>query len=137
MAQEESDTQMVVNNFLKKLDDHDAGGMGELFADDIDWYVPGNTSLPWVGSRSHRADVVNYFRTMWPYFEESKSIVTPGSTVVSGNEVVLFASFQHTVGSNGRSYTTPVALHLTITGSKIVRLHLYEDTWIVSRAFFD
>jgi hypothetical protein len=28
-------------------------------------------------------------------------------------------------------------MHLAVAGSKIVKLYLYEDTWTVSRAFFD
>ena len=127
----------VVSLFLERLNAQDADGVAALFAEEIDWYVPGNTALPWVGPRSHRADVAVYFRTMWPYFETGKTIVTPGNLVVSGNEVVVFAAFQHTVKSTGRTFHTPVAFQLTISDSKIVRLHLYEDTWTVSRAFFD
>jgi ketosteroid isomerase-like protein len=74
---------------------------------------------------------------MWPHFEKGKSIVTVNHVLVSGNEVALFANFQHTVVSNGKTFQTPAAFHLTISNTKISRLHLYEDTLIVSRAFFD
>jgi uncharacterized protein len=97
-------TQTIINNFLQRLNNHDAEGVGALFAEDIDWYVPGNTALPWVGSRSHRADVAAYFRTMWPHFEDGKSIVTPGSLVIAGNDVVIFVNFQQTVVSTGRIF---------------------------------
>ena len=135
--EKEPHTIAVVNTFLERLNAHDADGIAALFADQIDWYVPGNTALPWVGPRSRRAEVANYFRTMWPYFEEGKSIVTPGNLVITGDDAVVFAAFTHTVKGNGRTFQTPVALQLTISGSKIVRLNLYEDTWVVSRAFFD
>ncbi len=71
-----------------------------------------------------------------PHFEEGKSIITPGSVVISGNDAVIFANFQHTVVSTGRTFQTPVALHLSVERDKIIGLHLYEDTWVVSNAFF-
>lgn len=137
MSQKDTGAVGVINVFLERLNAHDADGIAALFADEIDWYVPGNTDLPWIGPRSTKSEVALYFKTMWPHFEEGKSIVTPGKMVVSGNDFVIFASFQHTVKSNGRTFFTPVALQLTVVDNKIARLHLYEDTWIVSRAFFD
>jgi hypothetical protein len=33
-------TAEVVNEYLRRLDERDADGVGELFAEEIDWYVP-------------------------------------------------------------------------------------------------
>ena len=35
----------------------------------------------------------------------------------------------------GKRFDTDVAMRLTVSGDKLVRLHLYEDTWAVARAF--
>ena len=36
----------------------------------------------------------------------------------------------------GRRFDTDVAIRLTVSDDdEVVRLHLYEDTWAVSRAF--
>lgn len=137
MCKKEAHTIALLKTFLERLNAHDADGIAALFSDQIAWYVPGNKVRPWVGMGSRREHVARYFRTMWPYFEEGKTVVAPGNLVISGDDAVAFAAFTHTVESNGRSYQTQVALQLTISGSKIVRLNLYEDTWVVSGAFFD
>ncbi len=137
VAQNAPRTEEIVVNFLGRLAARDPDGMAKLFAEEIDWYVPGNTALPWIGHRSHRADVADYFRTMWPHFEPGKSTASVEKLVVSGNDAVMLGAFSHTAASTGRSWNTPVAMHLAVEGNKIVKLYLYEDTWAVSKAFFD
>jgi ketosteroid isomerase-like protein len=130
-------TEEIITGFFERLAARDPEGMGEYFAETIDWYVPGDTALPWIGHRSSRADVASYFRTMWPHFEPGKSTASVEKLVISGNDAVMLGTFTHTAVSTGRSWTTPVAMHLAVADGKIVRLYLYEDTWAVSKAFFD
>ena len=129
-------TQEIVARFFERLAARDPDGMAKLFAEKIDWHVPGDIALPWIGHRSHRAEVANYFRTMWPHFEPGKSTASIEKLIVMGNDAVMFGTFTHTAASTGRSFTTPVAMNLVIKGGKIVQLYLYEDTLAVSRAFF-
>jgi hypothetical protein len=130
-------TQEIVTGFLGRLAARDPEGMAEHFAETIDWYVPGDTALPWIGHRSRRTDVADYFRTMWPHFAPGKSTASVEKLIVSGGDAVMLGTFTHTVASTGRSFTTPVAMHLAVADGKIVRLYLYEDTWAVSKAFAD
>jgi ketosteroid isomerase-like protein len=108
-----------------------------LFADEIDWYVGGNSALPWTGSRSRRSDVAAYFRTMWPHFETGKSTASLSQVIYAGDDAVVLATFAHTAASTGRRFATPVAMHIRASEGRVTRFHLYEDTWAVSQAFFD
>jgi hypothetical protein len=137
VAPDAARTEEIVTGFFGRLAARDPDGMAEHFAQDIDWYVPGDPALPWIGRRARRADVANYFRTMWPHFEPGKSTASVEKLIVSGNDAVMLGTFSHTAAGTGRSFTTPVAMHLAVAGGKIVRLYLYEDTWAVSKAFFD
>ncbi len=140
MSTEERDTvrtQEIVTGFFDRLAARDTDGMAGHFAEEIDWYVPGDTALPWIGHRSRRTEVADYFRTMWPHFESDKSTASVEKLIVSGNDAVMLGTFSHTAASTGRSFTTPVAMHLAVEGDKIVKLYLYEDTWAVSKAFFN
>jgi ketosteroid isomerase-like protein len=128
---------VIVTSFLGQLAARDPDGMAGHFAEEIDWYVPGDTSLPWIGHRKHRADVAAFFRTMWPHFEPGKSTASVEKLIIADNDAIMLGTFTHTAASTGRSFTTPVAMHLAVTDGKIVRLYLYEDTWAVSKAFFD
>lgn len=42
-------TTDTTSAFLGKLGAQDSEGLGELFAEEIDWVVPGAPALPWVG----------------------------------------------------------------------------------------
>jgi uncharacterized protein len=130
-------TEKRVANFLDRLGARDAEGIGELFADDIDWFVSGSQSLPWTGARSTREEVAEYFNTMWPAFVSGQSTATLETVVIGGNDAVIFVTFGHTVAKNGKRFTTPAALHLTVEKGQIVRMHLYEDTLAVYDAFSD
>jgi hypothetical protein len=130
-------TEELMTEFMERLGKQDAEGLAELFADKIDWYVPGSSALPWTGPRSRREHVAEYFRTMWPAFVPGKSTATLDKVVISGDDAIVFSTFSHTVAKNEKRLNTPAALHLTIANGKIVRMHLYEDTLAVHEAFSD
>ncbi|GAA4827048.1 hypothetical protein [Streptomyces ziwulingensis] len=55
--------------------------------------------------------------------------------IVDGGDVVLLAVGTHTVLATGTEFTTLAAIHLMVDDNRIVRLHLYEDTLTVDKAF--
>ncbi len=137
MAQITATTEDVITSMFQRMAEGDVDGIAEHFAENIDWFVPGNTALPWVGHRSRRQEVADYFHTQWPHFEPGKSTTTIDKVVISGNDAVVLAHFQHILVSNGRTIKSPMAMHLVVAEGKIVQMHLYEDTWLVSKGFFD
>ena len=129
-------TTETTTNFLERLGAQDADGLGELFAENIDWIVRGNPALtPWAGARSRKDDVPSYFRDLWAALEPGKSVVSIDAMVIDGDEAVIFAVFDHVAAPTGRPFHTDVAMRLTVTGGRITRLHLYEDTAAVAAAF--
>ena len=130
-----SDVQSVVATFLERLADADADGLAELFAETVDWMVPGDPALPWTGRRTRRADIAPYFRTLWSHLEAGASRVELERIVVDGNDAVVLLSFSHVAEATGRRFTTAAAIRLTVDTDRITRLHLYEDTWAVSQAW--
>ncbi len=130
-------TTQLLDEFMERLGNQDANRIGELFAADIDWYVPVSDALPWTGARSRREQVAAYFHTMWPAFSPGKSTATLEGRVIDGDEAVVFSSFSHIVAKIGKRLQTPAALHLAVANGQIVRMHLYEDTLAVHEAFQD
>ena len=129
-------TAEMTNTFLARLGAQDAEGLGELFAEEIDWVVPGDPVLtPWAGTRSRRTEVPAYFRELWAALEPGKSVVSVEAVVTDGAEAVIFAVFDHVAAPTGRPFHTAVAMRLTVTDSQITRLHLFEDTAAVAAAF--
>lgn len=130
-------TEDVVTDFLQRTSGDDADGIAALFAEHVDWYVGGDPSLPWTGTRSTRGDIAHYFRLLWRHLARSRSTTTLEKIIVSGPDAVVLATLAHTAAGTGRAFRTPAAMHLTVDHGKIVRMHLYEDTLAVSRAFTD
>jgi len=126
--------QQLTESLLLRLGSGDAGAIAALFADRVDWLVPGNPALPWIGPRSHRHEVAAFFRTMWPRFVPGESRATVDAILFSGEDAVVLATFAHTAAATNRAFRTPVAIRLTAANGELVRLHLYEDSWTVSEA---
>lgn len=128
-------SRAVAEQFVERLGRQDQDAVQELFAADIDWYVPGTSTLPWTGRRTRREEVAAYFTTMWPHYVHGESEVALDKILVDGHDVILLGSFGHTIAASGRQFTTPFAMHLGVADGQIVRMHLYEDTLIVAEAF--
>jgi uncharacterized protein (TIGR02246 family) len=124
----------VVGEFLGALGKGDADLIATAFAEEIDWYVPGDERQAWTGQRTRRDEVPAYFRTMWPVFVPGESETEIKRILVDGPDAVILAQFTHTVQATGRRFSTPVAMHLTVEHGKLVRMHLYEDTHLVARS---
>ncbi|MFC7342037.1 nuclear transport factor 2 family protein [Saccharopolyspora griseoalba] len=135
MATDTQTSRSVAEEFVERLGRQDADGIQELFAEEIDWHVPGSDALPWTGRRTRREEVAPYFTTMWPHFVHGRSKVVLERVIVDGGDVMLLADFTHTVLASGKEFTTPAAMHLVVEDSRIVRMHVYEDTLTVDEAF--
>ncbi|PRY14156.1 nuclear transport factor 2 family protein [Kineococcus rhizosphaerae] len=129
-------TADVTRAFLERLGAQDADGLGELFADEVDWFVPGDPRVtPWTGRRSRRGEVPDYFHVLWAALEPGASTVSVEAVVTAGEDSAVFAVFDHVAAPTGRAFHTDVAVRLTVTGGKITRMHLHEDTAAVAAAF--
>jgi ketosteroid isomerase-like protein len=131
----EEDALSLASTLLQRLGGGDADALAQLFAESIDWYVPGDPTLPWTGRRSRGADVPEYFRTLWSHLEHNASVVHVDRILVDGADAVILLNWSNIARDTGRRFDTPAALHLTVIDTKIVRLHLYEDTLAVSNAW--
>ncbi|ORL88345.1 ketosteroid isomerase [Prescottella equi] len=129
-------TADVTTAFLEGLGAQDPERMGELFAEEIDWFVPGDPAVAqWVGARSRKSEVPDYFRALWAALEPGKSIVSVEAVVTDGEDAVILGAFDHVAAPTGRPFHTAVALRLTVKAGKITRMHLFEDTAATAAAF--
>ena len=135
MATDTQTSRTVAEKFVERLGRQDPDGIQELFAEEIDWHVPGSDTFSWAGRRTRREEVAPYFTTMWPHFAPGRSEVALERVVVDGGDVVLLAAWTHTVAATGKEFSTPAAIHLRVEDGRIVRMHLYEDTLTVATAF--
>ena len=130
-----TDIRSVINTFFTRLGTRNAEGVAALFADDIDWFVPGPPSLPWTGRRTRREQVPAYFHTLWSHFALEHSRAQIDKLLLDGEDAVALGRFSHVARTTGQAFSTPFAMHLTVKDGGITALHLYEDTYAVGKAF--
>ncbi len=129
------DAKSVATRLLQCIGDKDLEGMKDLFADEIDWFVPGSSDLPWTGRRTRGSQAPEFFAVMWPYYVEGKSTANISEIISDGNNVVITGTFSHVIERSGSSFETPVALHVKVQDGKIKHLQLYEDTLLITQAY--
>ncbi|CAL9667620.1 nuclear transport factor 2 family protein [Streptomyces sp. enrichment culture] len=127
-------TQETVERFFGLLGAGDLDGLADAFADTVDWYVPGSAEVPWTGPRSRRAQVIEYFTLMGPAFVPSKAEMSIEKTLIDGSDAVVLAQLGQTVAASSRDFRMRVAFHFTVMDGLIVRMHMYEDTYLVAQA---
>lgn len=128
-------TREVVEKFFGLLAAGDPDAVAAVFADEIDWYVPGSSSLPWTGHRSRGRDVADYLRTLVSNIVPEKNVDKVEALLVDGDHAVMLGRFTRMAKTTGRIYEMPIAMHLQVEGDKIVKMYLYEDTLKVSEAY--
>jgi ketosteroid isomerase-like protein len=121
---------------LERLGTGDVEGINELFADDIDWWAPGNV-LPWAGRRSRRSEVPEFFRVLESACVPAETRVEVEMVLIDGEDAVVFGTYHRMFAKNGRSFDTPEAVHIRVVDGRIVRWHLYGDTGRVEDAWLD
>jgi len=129
------DPKTIATKLLHCIGGKDLEGMKALFADEIDWFVPGSSDLPWTGRRTKGSQAPEFFAVMWPYYAEGKSSANIKDIIADGNNVVITGTFSHLIAHSGVPFETPIALHLKVHDGKISHLQLYEDTLLISQAF--
>ncbi|GAA1705445.1 nuclear transport factor 2 family protein [Fodinicola feengrottensis] len=128
----------TVEEFLRRLAEGDLDGLAELFAPTVDWQLDwpaqGHPAVPWIRSRSTRADVIDHFRTLDAFHLPPKEKPAAPSILVDGNNVVVLGEIRQTVRATGRAYAARCAVHLTVEDGLITRYHVYEDSLTVAEA---
>ena len=130
-----NDARTVATKLLQCIGDKDLEGMKELFAEKIDWFVPGSSELPWTGKRTKGSQAPEFFAVMWPFYVEGKSTTKIDDIVSDGSNVFITGTFSHVIAESGKSFETPITLHLKVSDGKINYLRLYEDTLLISQSF--
>ncbi|WP_369355109.1 nuclear transport factor 2 family protein [Streptomyces sp. cg2] len=126
-------TRDTVENFLARLAAGDVDGVAALFAERVDWDVPGAVEVPWLGTRATRTEVADYFTTHPTYVTREEFVVE--RTLVDGAEAAVSGRFRSRVIRNGAAMESWFVLQLTVSDGEITRYRFYEDSLAIARAW--
>lgn len=120
-------TREVVNRFYEHFL---AGAIAEaagLFADPVDWYIPGDeAAAPWLGRRSRRAEVEAFFRLLSASVDPLRAEVQ--HLLVDGEIAIASGEFASRMRATGAVYESMFFAHFTVRDGRIVRYRLLEDS---------
>ncbi|MER6139097.1 nuclear transport factor 2 family protein [Streptomyces sparsogenes] len=127
-------TRATVQEFLTRMATGDVEGIGELFAERVDWLIAENPDVPWIRPRATRADAVAHFRELGESLAPDPDGNTVDAIVVEGTEAVVTGTLAGTVRATGRRYRSPFAVRVTVEDGLITRYRVYEDSRMFAAA---
>lgn len=123
----------VAQNFLGNLGRGDTKAVAELFAEDAQWDIPGDTTaFPWIGRKNGSNAVVEFIETSTQLIERIKLEVQ--DILANERRAVILGELASRVRSTGKVIETPFAVILGITDGKISHYRMLENSYAVSLA---
>ncbi|MEU5639604.1 nuclear transport factor 2 family protein [Streptomyces milbemycinicus] len=127
-------TRATVQRFLALMAAGDLQGLGELFAERVDWRIAENPDVPWIRPRATRADAVAHFRELGESLAPDPEGNTIDVIVVEEAEAMVTGTLAGTVRATGKRYRSPFAVRVTVEDGLIVRYCVYEDSRMFAEA---
>lgn len=126
-------TKTVVEQFLSHLQERDLENLVNLFGDQIEWLIPGNTTdIKWLGKRSTKSEVQDFFMTLWAATEPVSAGVS--KIFIDDSDVALIGSFSTKMLETNNIVNSVFFIHFVVENGKIAKYTLLEDSYAVSKS---
>lgn len=126
-------TKNIVDKFLYFLSKKDLNNLIELFDDNVDWDVPGNTKIaPWLGQRNNKNDVRNFYELLWKNVEPISANIE--NIFIENEQVLLAGEFNVKMLATGNSVRSIFYIQITVKNGLIVKYRLLEDSYAISES---
>jgi uncharacterized protein len=106
-------------------------GLLALFAEDIEWIIPGE--WPLAGTHRGHAGVADLFRKAFEVVEIS--LLEPREFVAQGDRVLVAGLSKGRVKATNRTFEDHWVFAFTVRNGKVTNIREYIDTMAVARAF--
>jgi uncharacterized protein len=124
----------ALTEFFTRFGAGDGDALLALFADEVDWNVPGSPAVPWTGRRAAKTEVAEFFGIAAAEVERTESF-TVDRVLADGDHAVALGSFTHVIRSTGKPFSSAYALHIGLTDGLISSYHMFEDSHAAAGAF--
>ncbi len=134
MTETERTRRVAVQLFTDLANGRDPDQLAAHFAEDVDWYIPGDIdAVPWIGRKRGRAGVAEFYRQL-------KELVVPEefevrNVLAERDRCVVLGSLVTLVRATGSRIESEFAFDIEVHDGLITRYHMFEDTWAVARAW--
>jgi ketosteroid isomerase-like protein len=126
-------TRKVARQFCQALGNRNLAVLLTLFAENIDWYIPGNERVvPWTGKRTTKQEVKAFFELLW------KNTVPVSASIehilAEDDFAVITGEFSTRMLPGLKVVDSVFSIHLTLKEDLIVKYRLQEDSYAVAAA---
>ncbi|MEU3270430.1 nuclear transport factor 2 family protein [Saccharomonospora sp. NPDC006951] len=126
-------TRAVVEAFGRHVAGGDFAALRALFADEVDFDIPGATDVvPWIGRRTTGEAATEFYTTLDHHLE--RQFYETEHVFADGEHAVLVGRLRSKVLATGRLIETPFSMSLTVSEGRITRLLMLEDSHLVAEA---
>lgn len=127
-------TDETVDAFFAAFGAGDFEALLGQFAGTVDFHVAGSPNVPWAGSRSTKEEIAAFFG-LFPQVLSGPESFEITTRVTQGQDAVVIAHCVFQVIATQKKFHNRYALHFTVTDGRIVRYHMYEDSYAIHEAF--
>jgi ketosteroid isomerase-like protein len=128
MLTETIQTRKIIDNFYQALAKRELAVLTQLFAEDLDWDIPGNEEIaPWLGKRTSRKEIKEFFKLLWQSVEPISAQID--HILVEGDFAIVTGYFSSRMNRSEQVYSSMFSAHFTVKDNEIVRYRLQEDSY--------
>ena len=133
MTAEQRTPREAVEAYVRALESGHSDRIAELFAEKVDWCVPGAEEVPWLGTRSTREDVADFFTVLYHHVAKEEFAIE--QVLADDQHAVALGHLRSRVRANNALMESWFAIHMTVTDGQITRYRFYEDSLAIMRAW--
>lgn len=123
-----------VTHYLQVLSSRDMHAIQNFFAEEVDWYIPGNEDLvSWIGIRSTKDEILDFFDDLWKQTQPLSARID--HILVDGDIAVVCGEFSSKILRSGKILNSIFSIQLTIENNLITRYRFLEDSYALSEAY--
>lgn len=127
------DTRTVAEDYVESLSRRRLASLLELFAEKVDWYIPGDTEKAgWLGRRSTKPEIEDFFKQLWVNTEPLAANIE--YIFAEGEHAIIAGSFVTRMVKTGKVADSLFFVHFRCREGRIVWYRLLEDSLAVLRA---
>lgn len=127
-------TRAVVDELFRRIgSDTSTEEIGEMFSDDVDWNVAGDTAVvPWIGRKYGKAGAAEFYHQIRELIQSERFEVA--DVLIQGDRAIAVGDLESRVRSTGKLIKTEFAFDFTVKNGEIVRFRMFEDSFAVAQA---
>lgn len=126
-------TEVICTLLLDHMTNRNLEGLLSLFAEKVDWDIPGDTeNVPWLGKRHDRNGVREFYELLWENTEPVNAMID--QIIVQGSQCALSGKFTTRMLSTEKIVKSPFMIHFSTKEGRITRYRLLEDSYAVSKS---